>query len=126
VSYEFWVLSYLARYRDVREGLRGSGWLIWFVSFISSIWFIWFTDRTNETNKTNQRNQINQRNELSAMEGRGYMNSARKWLSGQERAIAESGTEEEPRNSLAGGHPKSEHRGKGRPHWAKRPSLIRL
>lgn len=31
LSYEFWVLSYLAQCSGVGEGLRGSGWSIWFV-----------------------------------------------------------------------------------------------
>ena len=69
---------------------------------------------------------MNEMNKISAMAGRRYTYSARRRLSGRERETSESGTEEERLNSLAGVHPKSEHRGRGRPHSAKRPSLTRL
>jgi hypothetical protein len=55
LSYEFWVLSCLAQYWGVGEGLRGSVWLIWFVSFF---WFVWFFAQGNQKD---QRNQMNQR-----------------------------------------------------------------
>ena len=80
----------------------------------------------NYRDRTDQRNHMNQMNELSAMAVGRYTYSARRWLSGREREISESGTEEERRTSLAGVHPKSGHRDRGRLHWATRLFPIRL
>jgi hypothetical protein len=117
---------------NARRGSGSAGLSGWFglsrLSGLSglSCWPDRQTHQANQKNQIDQRNQMNQMNELSAMAGGRYTFSARRWLSGQEREISESGTEEERRNSVAGAHPKSGHRGRGRPHLAKRLSLIRL
>jgi hypothetical protein len=85
------------------------GWVVWSISSNWSIWSVW----------------MNERNKISAMAGGRYTYSARRWVSGQERELSESATEEERLNSLAKVHPKSGHRGRDRHHLAKRPSLIR-
>ena len=107
-------------WRDERAGLSGlSGYLV--------IWFVWFVSLVSLVGSENRSVEPKKPDERALCDGeQTYTYSARRWISGREKEISESGTEEERRNSLAGVHPKSGHRGRGRPNLATRPSLIRL